>query len=62
MSAGIGMKGGKQERRIIKDHIPRDVDVTFGYIKTLESLVHIAIAHKNALGGGKLKFIWIIRM
>jgi hypothetical protein len=54
------VKGSKWENRFIEDYIPRNINATLGYIKTLEAFVHIAIAQEYTSNGAKLEFMGIV--
>jgi hypothetical protein len=51
------MQGSKREYVFIKDDILRNVNVTFSNVQTFETLVHVAVSKKHAMGGLKFKFV-----
>jgi hypothetical protein len=44
---------------LIKHHISRDINTSFGNNKALEALMHVAIAKENSLFGTKLELVGI---
>jgi hypothetical protein len=54
------MKRGKRKHILIKNNIPGDVYTAFGWIKTLKTLVRVAIPKKYTFPRSKLKFPIIV--
>lgn len=54
------MKIGKRINNFIKHNIPRDVNSSSSNIKTLETLVHVAITKERTLLRSVLEFLVIV--
>jgi hypothetical protein len=53
-------KSGEGKDRFIEHDIPRNINMTIGWLNTLESFVHWAIAEEHTLDGSKGNFVGVI--